>query len=328
MKSVLGGARKALGSWEAGLLVLLAGVFVLNSSLSPYFLDYYNLIDSTLTFSEKALIVLPMALLIISREIDVSVASIVALAAVLMGVASDLGADTPTLVAVGLLTGLTAGLANGIIVSVLRVHSIVVTIGTLSLFRGIAVAIVGDGAYTKFPASFAFFGRGYVGNVLPVEFVIYILATVLFAIVLHASIVGRRIYAIGANPAAARYSGISLARYRIALFALTGLMSGLAAVLLTSRLGSVRLNIATGWELQVITMVVLGGVGIAGGTGTIIGVTLSVFLIGLLSFGLSLINVPGIVLNIYVGLLLIGAIAIPNLTKIVASAVLSRHKES
>ncbi|HEY8596766.1 MAG TPA: ABC transporter permease [Devosiaceae bacterium] len=328
MKSVLGGARKALGSWEAGLLVLLAGVFVLNSSLSPYFLDYYNLIDSTLTFSEKALIVLPMALLIISREIDVSVASIVALAAVLMGVASDLGADTPTLVAVGLLTGLAAGLANGIIVSVLRVHSIVVTIGTLSLFRGIAVAIVGDGAYTKFPASFAFFGRGYVGNVLPVEFVIYILATVLFAIVLHASIVGRRIYAIGANPAAARYSGISLARYRIALFALTGLMSGLAAVLLTSRLGSVRLNIATGWELQVITMVVLGGVGIAGGTGTIIGVTLSVFLIGLLSFGLSLINVPGIVLNIYVGLLLIGAIAIPNLTKIVASAFLSRHKES
>ena len=310
-----------LGSWDAGLVLLLIGVIVLNANLSPYFLDYYNLIDSTLSFSEKALIALPMAYLIIAREIDVSVASIVALAAVLMGLAAEHGAGTPTLVAIGLATGFAAGLVNGGIVSALGVHSIVVTIGTLSLFRGIAVAIVGDGAFTSFPQDFFFFGRHYIGGVLPVEFLLFIVATVVFGVILHMTKYGRRIYAIGTNPEAARYTGIPITRYRIALFALTGLMCGVAAVLLTSRLGSVRLNIATGWELQVITMVVLGGVRIEGGYGTIWGVTLSVFLIGLLTFGLSLINVPGIVMNIFIGLLLIGAIVLPRAAQLLAAAV-------
>ncbi len=299
-------------SWEAVLVLLLAGVVLLNSQLSPYFLDYYNLIDSTFSFSEKALIALPMALLIISREIDVSVASIVALCAVLMGAAGEAGAPLWVLVATGLAVGTLAGLANGAIVTVLGVHSIVVTIGTLSLYRGIAVAILGDEAYITFPDGFWWFGQHYLGGVVPVEFVFFVVAVVIFGVFLHFTIYGRRIFAIGTNPDSARYSGISIARYRIGLFALTGFMCGLAAILLTSRLSSVRLNIATGWELQVITMVVLGGVGIAGGTGTIIGVTLAVFLIGLLTFGLSLINVPGIVLNIYVGLMLIGAIALPR----------------
>ena len=303
---------RLLATWEAVLVLLLVGVVVLNSQLSPYFLDYYNLIDSTFSFSEKALIALPMALLIISREIDVSVASIVALCAVLMGAAGEAGASVAVLVAIGLTVGTLAGLANGLIVTALGVHSIVVTIGTLSLYRGIAVAILGDEAYTTFPDGYWWFGQHYLGGVVPVEFVILIVAVVIFGVFLHFTIYGRRIYAIGTNPESARYSGIPIDRYRIALFALTGFMCGLAAILLASRLSSVRLNIATGWELQVITMVVLGGVGIAGGTGTIIGVTLAVLLIGLLTFGLSLINVPGIVLNIYVGLMLIGAIALPR----------------
>ena len=303
---------RLLASWEAVLVLLLAGVIVLNSQLSPYFLDYYNLIDSTFSFSEKALIALPMALLIIAREIDVSVASIVALCAMLMGAAGEAGASVAMLVATGLAVGTLAGLVNGLIVSALGVHSIVVTIGTLSLYRGVAVAVLGDEAYTTFPSEFSWFGQHYLGGILPVEFVFLIVFVVLFGVFLHLTIYGRRIYAIGTNPDAARHSGISITRYRIGLFALTGFMCGLAAILLTSRLGSVRLNIATGWELQVITMVVLGGVSIAGGTGTIVGVTLAVFLIGLLTFGLSLINVPGIVLNIYVGSMLIGAIALPR----------------
>ncbi|MEP3278271.1 MAG: ABC transporter permease [Stappiaceae bacterium] len=302
----------ALGPWELGLLVLLGAVVALNTWLSPYFLDIYNLIDSTLSFSEKALIALPMALLIIAREIDVSVASIVALCAVVMGVAAEAGASIPALVLISMATGTLAGGLNGIIVSALGVHSIVVTIGTLSLYRGIAVSIVGDEAYTRFPSGFSWFGQHYLGNYIPVEFAIYFVATIIFGIFLHTTIYGRQIYAIGTNPEAARYSGVPVTRYRVVLFALTGFMCGIAAILLTSRLGSVRLNIATGWELQVITMVVLGGVGIAGGTGTIVGVTLAVFLIGLLTFGLSLINVPGIVMNIYIGLMLISAIALPR----------------
>ena len=302
-----------LGRWETALLALLLGVIVMNSFLSPYFLDFLNLVDSTLTFSEKALIALPMALLMISREIDVSVASIVAMAAVFMGIAGEVGAATPVVVSVGLLTGLAAGLFNGVIVSVLGIHSIVVTIGTLSLYRGIAVAIVGDEAYTTFPTDFFFFGRSYLGDVFPFEFALYLGMTIVFAVVLHYTIFGRRIFAIGNNPEAARYSGIRVTLYRVTLFGLTGLMAGLASVLLTSRLGSVRLNIATGWELQVITMVVLGVVSIMGGVGTIVGVTLAIFLIWMLTFGLSLINVPGIVINLFIGVLLISAIAIPTL---------------
>ncbi len=312
-------ARIPIGPWELALVVFLACVIVLNSFLSPYFLDFYNLIDSTFSFSEKALIALPMALLIIAREIDVSVASIVALAAVLMGVAADLGANTTTLVFLGLATGTLAGLVNGTIVSLLGVHSIVVTIGTLSLYRGIVALIAGDEAFTGFPADFAWFGQHYLGNYVPVEFVIYIIATVVFGVVLHMTTFGRKVYALGTNPEAAVYSGVSHTRYRLVLFALTGLMCGLASVLLTSRLGSVRLNVATGWELQIITMVVLGGVSIAGGTGSIFGVTLAVFLIGLLTFGLSLVNVPGIVMNIYIGLMLISAIALPRLYDFVSN---------
>ncbi len=320
--------RLPIGQWEVALLVLLVGVFILNSFLSPYFLDLYNLIDSTFSFSEKALVALPMALLIIKREIDVSVASIVALACVMMGVAGDLGAGTATLVLVGITVGTLAGLLNGAFVCAFGVHSIVVTIGTLSLYRGIVVLIAGDEAFTSFPSGFAWFGQHYLGGYLPVEFLIYVIATVVFGVLLHVTPFGRKIFALGTNPDAAVYSGVSHTRYRMILFSLTGFMCGLAAILLTSRLGSVRLNVATGWELQVITMVVLGGVSIAGGSGSILGVTLAVFLIGLLTFGLSLINVPGIVLNIYIGLMLVSAIALPRLYSLIRSRRLHGRKES
>lgn len=317
----------AIGIWELALVVLLGGVIALNTYLSPFFLDIYNLIDSTLSFSERALIALPMALLIIAREIDVSVASIVALCAVLMGVAAEAGAPLPVLVMLSLVVGTVAGAMNGVLVSWLGVHSIVVTIGTLSLYRGIAVSIVGDEAYTSFPSGFSWFGQHYLWGYVPVGFVAFLIAIVLFAILLHLTIYGRQIYAIGTNPEAAQYSGVPVTRYRVALFALTGFMCGLAAVFLASRLGSVRLNIATGWELQVITMVVLGGVGIAGGTGTILGVTLAIFLIGLLSFGLSLVNVPGIVMNIYIGLMLISAIALPRVALMLRHSLKPANKE-
>jgi rhamnose transport system permease protein len=307
---------------------MLVGVMALMTSFTPYFLDFYNLIDSTLNYSEKALIAFPMALLIISREIDVSVASIVALAAVLMGLAADSGASTPILVLIGLATGLIAGTFNGLMVNYLGVHSIVVTIGTLSLYRGIAVSIVGDDAFTSFPSSFSWFGQHYIAGLVPVEFLFFAAVAILFAFVLHFTIYGRRIYAIGTNPDASRYAGINVARYRVAIFAATGLMCGLAAILLSSRLGSVRLNIATGWELQIITMVVLGGVSIAGGSGTILGVTLAIFVIGFLTFGLSLINVPGIVMNIYVGLMLILAIALPRAVSALRRILTSKHKET
>jgi rhamnose transport system permease protein len=136
---------------------------------------------------------------------------------------------------------------------------------------------------------------------------------ILFAVFLHKTRWGRAIYAIGANPVASRFAGVAVDRYRFALFALTGLFSGLAAVLLTSRLGSTRPSIAQGWELEIISIVILGGVSVWGGKGSIVGVVLAALVFGLVTFGLGLMNIPGIVMSIFIGLLLILVVAIPAL---------------
>jgi len=301
-----------LKNWEFFLLVILALVVFTNSMLSPYFWDIYNLFDSTYNFSEKALIALPMALIIISGDIDISVASIIAISSVFMGMASAAGADTLLIVLVGLGVGLGAGLTNGFIITRFGIPAIVVTIGTMSLFRGIAYLILGDQAYTVYPKSFGVFGQEALFGLIPYEFITFLVCASIFGFVLHFTTFGRRLFAIGNNPVAARFSGINVQRYRLCLFALMGLMSGLAAILLTSRIGSTRPNIAMGWELEIITVVILGGVSILGGSGKILGVVLAVFVMGMVMFGFGLMNVPGIVMSIFIGSMLIATLLISN----------------
>lgn len=299
--------------WELILVFLLIAVFFVNTRLSPYFFDFYNLSDATFNFSEKAILALAMALLIIVRDIDLSIAAIIALCSLAMGLAAKAGAPTPALIGLGLSVGTLCGAFNGALVTAFSLPSIVVTIGTMSLFRGIAQVTLGDQALTQYPASFEAIGQGYISNCvqIPISFVLFLALAVVFAIVLHRTTIGRRLFAMGANPTAALFSGIPVNRIRFWLFVLMGLMSGLAAVLLTGRIGSTRPNIALGFELDVITMVVLGGVSIAGGAGGILGVVLAVFVLGMTTFGLSLINVPGIVISILNGGLLIVSIAAP-----------------
>ncbi|OBY04415.1 branched-chain amino acid ABC transporter permease [Rhizobium leguminosarum bv. trifolii] len=307
--------RRILASWEVLLFAVAVLIFIFNSLASPYFLDAWNLSDATFNFTEKAMIAFAMALLVISGEIDLSVAAIIALASTAMGAAAQVGIGTPGLVAIGIGTGLACGIFNGVLVSVLKLPSIVVTIGTMSLFRGISYIVLGDQAYGKYPADFAYFGQGYVVWVFSFEFVLFIVLAILFAILLHATNFGRQVYAIGNNDFAARFSGIPVERVKFILFLLTGVMSGVAAVCLTSRLGSTRPSIAQGWELEVVTMVVLGGISILGGSCTIVGVVIAAFVMGLVTFGLGLLNVPGIVMSIFIGLLLIITIAIPIIAR-------------
>lgn len=301
----------AIFSWEALLVVIAILIFAVNSFASPYFLDPWSLSDLTFNFTEKGLIALAMALLIISGEIDLSVAAIVALASTMMGMAAQAGAGTPVLVAIGIAVGLGCGAFNGLLVTRLGLPSIVVTIGTMSLFRGIAFIILGDQAYKGYPESFAFFGQGYVWWVFSFELALFLLAALVYWFVLHRTSFGRRVFAIGNNPVACQFSGVRVDRIKFILFCLTGLMSGIASVLITSRLGSTRPSIAQGYELEAITMVVLGGVSILGGAGSILGVVLAAFMMGLVTFGLGLLNVPGIVMSIFIGLLLIIVIALP-----------------
>lgn len=306
-------AARALKSWEALLAVVAVGIFVLNAFASPYFLDPWNLSDASFNFTEKAMIAFAMAMLIVAGEIDLSVGAIIALASTVMGLAMTAGAGTPVLVVLGLATGLACGAFNGLLVARFGLPSIVVTIGTMSLFRGISFIVLGDGAFTGYPAGFAWFGQGYVFWVITVELVIFAAAALAFGVLLHRTSFGRTVFAIGNNSVAARFSGIRVDRVRFVLFLLTGLMSGIAAVCLTSRLGSTRPSIASGFELEVVTIVVLGGVSILGGSGSIAGVVLAAFVMGLVTFGLGLLNVPGIVMSIVVGALLIAVIAVPRL---------------
>jgi len=270
----------------------------------------------TFNFTEKAMIAFAMALLIIAGEIDLSVASIIALASTAMGAIAQLDVSTTTLVITGLLTGVACGAFNAVLVTGFGLPSIVVTIGTMSLFRGISYIVLGDQAYRGYPSDFAFFGQGYVFWVISFEFVLFALLAVIYGILLHWTNFGRAVYAIGNNATGALFSGIRVNRVKFILFLMTGAMSGLAAVCLTSRLGSTRPSIGMGMELEVVTMVVLGGVSILGGSGTITGVIIAAFVMGLVTFGLGLLNVPGIVMSIFIGLLLIGVIALPRLWQI------------
>jgi rhamnose transport system permease protein len=316
--------RDVLLRWEVILVILLVATVVVNTIVSPYFLDVFNLADATFNFSEKAVIALAMALLILVREIDLSVAAIVALAAMAIGYAAEAGFGPFALFAVGIGVGLLCGLFNGLVVTWFSLPSIVVTIGTMSLFRGLTQVILGDQAKTKYPQEFLDLGQSYFIKMketgipwlfvppVPLSFLIFLALAVLFGLFLHKTAVGRQLFAIGSNPVAARFSGIPVDRLRFLLFVTSGVLSGLAAALLTARLGSMRSNIGIGWELDIVTMVILGGVSIAGGVGSILGVVLAVLVLGLVTFGMSLNNIPGQVVSVYIGALLIAVIAIPR----------------
>ena len=295
---------KATRTWEIILVLLLLVVIGGFGATTEGFIDLYNLSDSTFNYSEKALIALPMALVIIAGDIDISVAATVALTSVMMGLAKNAGASPLLIVLVGLVAGGLCGALNGVLITRFALPSIVVTIGTLSLYRGMALVILGDGAITGYPPALSLLGNGYIGDLIgmpalqiPIEFAIFVIFAIIFGVVLHKTIVGRRIYAIGANPVASRFSGIKVERYRLMLFVVIGVMAGLASVLLTGRIGSTRPNIAMGWELDAITMVILGGVNINGGSGTLTGVVLAIFVLGMFTFGLQMANVPGIVMS-------------------------------
>ena len=304
-----------LKRWEVVLAMVLVLEFALFSAVSPYFLSVDTLSDATFNFTERALVALPLALLIIAGEIDISVAAIIALSSVTMGLAAGQGVGTTGIATIGLGTGLLAGCVNGALVTLARVPSIVATIGTMTLFRGIAYAVLGDRVLKNYPESFALFGQGYAFGPVSIELALFMVLAVAFGLFLHRTRWGRAIYAIGANPVASEFARIRVNRYRFGLFAVTGAASGLAAVLLTSRLGSTRPSIAQGWELEIISMVILGGVSVWGGKGSILGVVLAALVFGLVTFGLGLMNIPGIVMSIFTGALLILVVAVPALVQ-------------
>lgn len=300
--------------WEWLLVIIFIGINIMNSQLSPYYLSPYTLLDATMSFLDKAFIALPMAFVIIFGDIDISVGSTVALSSVIMGVLYNAGLSMPLAILACLLVGITAGLLNGLlIVKFKELSAVIVTLSTMILYRGIAYVILENQSTGNFPMWFSKFGWGYFNNVIPYILIAFIFAAVIFYLLLHKTTFGRQVYAIGNNDVASRYSGVKVDKIKIIVFTLSGLMAAIAAIFLTSRMGSTRPNIASGYELDVIAMVVLGGVSTSGGKGRMAGVLLSILIIGYLRYGLGLVNVMDQVILIIIGALLILSVMISNL---------------
>jgi len=307
--------KKFFMQWEWVLVVLIIAVNIVNARISPYYLSVDSLLGATMVFLDKAFIVLPMTFIIILGDIDISVASTMALSSVLMAVSYNAGVSMPVAILIALLTGTVCGFINGYIISRFKeLSAMIVTLATMSIYRGIAYVILGDQASGGFPSWFSELGWGYVGNTdIPIILAVFVIFAVVFGILLHRTTFGRRVYAIGNNIYASTYSGVSVGNIKTVVFTITGIMSAIAGIFLTSKLGSSRPNIATGYELEVIAITVLGGIHPSGGRGRIIGAVLSVFLVGLMRYGMGLKNISGQVMMIIIGALLIIAIMMPNI---------------
>ncbi|MCA9967287.1 MAG: ABC transporter permease [Anaerolineales bacterium] len=303
--------RKLL-SWEALLLFILILVVLINVNLSPFYLGLNNQINLFQLSIEKIIVALAMTLIIINAEIDLSVASVMGLAACTLAYLHAHEQPFALSLVVSLLIGAVAGAFNGFWVAYAGLPSLVVTLAGLIGYRGLALVLLEDESIGGFPEWFNQLGQqGLMGSV-PFSLLLFVLGVVVVWVVLQRSENGRYIYVIGNSADVARYSGVNVKRVKMALFVASGLVSALAGILLAARLGAVRGSTAQGFELDIITMVLLGGVSIFGGSGTLTGVVLSILIILNLRNGLSLVNISGNTQTGIIGLLLILSVLIPN----------------
>ena len=298
--------RRILVSRETGVVVLLIVVVAYSMIAVRGFGQPITLNYLLLDVAPILLIALPMTLIMITGEIDLSVGSMVGLASVVTGAGVHAGLPFEVAALLALLVGVLGGAFNGFLVTVVGLPSLAVTIGTLALFRGLAVGLLGTTAVTDFPAAWTALAKAKIaGTTIPYIMVPFLILLVIFVIVLQFTPFGRGIYAIGLSKEAARFSGVHVERTKFLLFVLAGLVSAFAGIYYTLRFGSARGDNATGLELQVIAAVVLGGVSVFGGRGQLYGVVAAVLLIGVLSSALRLANVTSDVINVITGALLV-----------------------
>lgn len=302
-----------LRSWEGGLLVVFLATLALNVSFAPEFLTVQNQINLFQLSVEKIIVALVMTLIIINAEIDLSVASVMGLAAVVFAylLNSGWGGGSAALVCLGV--GLLAGLVNALLVARVGIPSLVVTLAMMICFRGLSRVIVQDTSLGNFPAWVTQLGqKGLIGP-LPLSLVLFFVLLVALGVLLHRTGFGRQVVVIGTNAEVARFSGVDVARVKATLFVMSGVISAVAGVLYAARLGSVRGDSALGFELDIITMVLLGGVSIFGGKGSMAGVFLAILIILNLRNGMALLNITGHVQTGVIGTLLILSVLLPNM---------------
>jgi rhamnose transport system permease protein len=300
-------------TWEVLLALILVGTVVYNASRSPVYLDIDNFVNLFRLSIEKVIVAVIMTFVIINGEIDLSVASVMAFSACVLGAAYDAGVPFPLAILLALVASAAAGFLQGQVIARTGISSLVVTLAGLIGFRGAARILLEDRSVGAFPEWFTDLGREDLLGPLPFALVLFIVFIVVAGVVLHRSAFGREVFVIGDNAEVARYSGIDVARTKVVLFTTSALVAGVAGVLFAARLGSVRANIAEGFELDIITMVLLGGVSIFGGSGTMLGVALAIGIVLNLRNGLGLANVEANTQTGVIGALLIVSVMVQNL---------------
>jgi len=307
---------RSMARWEALLVVLILAAGVWSWTLSSYFLHRSNLLDLTTPYAFLGLMAFGLTFVVIAGEIDISVASTMTVSAVVFAEIWHGGTNVWFAAVLGLLVAGLLGLTNGVLVGVLNLPSLAVTLGTLAAYRGLAYVILGGSARSGFPTSFTNIGGGYIGNELPVALLVLLGSALVLGLLLQGTRFGRYLYTLGSNREATRFSGVPDRRVRVTIFVISGLMAGVAGVVYLGYFGSVQADAASGSELiTVVTAVVLGGVDIFGGAGSMLGVLLALVLVAELRNGMQLANIGGAAQDIVIGGLLLGAILVGNLVR-------------
>ncbi len=317
-----------LKSWEGFLATALIVIIVANTMLSPQFLTFSNQINLFQLSIEKIIVALVMTLIIINGEIDLSVGSMMGLAACSFGFLFANGVPAGLACMIVMVIGVIGGALNGYFIARVGLPSLVVTLATLIGFRGLARVLVEDRGITDFPDWFDALGQqGLIGQ-LPLSIILFFLLFGFFYVVLQRSGFGRKTYLIGNNRDVADFAGIDTARHKMVLFVASGAISALAGLLFAARVGAVRGDVASGFELDIITMVLLGGVSIFGGSGSLWGTLLAVLIVLNLRNGMALLNITGHIQTGVIGVLLIASVIAPriNLGGLLAAVTRSEGK--
>jgi rhamnose transport system permease protein len=304
--------------WETGLVVVLIGVLIFGSVKSPTFTDPSTIFFFGINSGYLAIMALPVTFVVMTGEIDLSVASMLGLSGATVGFLWHHGWSIWPCFLVALVVGLVGGALNGLLVARFGLPSIAVTIGTLTLFRGLAEVLLGSQTIPglgdrEFPQWLTNIGANSIpGTQFSWSMLFFVVLAVIFGVILHATPLGRSMVAIGLQPEAAQFAGIRVNRIKFWLFVVSGVLSAFAGILLTLQNASVSYSAGTGLELNVVAIVLFGGVSIFGGRGTIFGVVLSVVIVGSLQMALTQINVSADKQNIVTGVLLLISVIVPN----------------
>jgi len=309
---------KALNSWEGFLLLVLVLLFVGNTINSPFFFTLNNQINLFQLSIEKVIVAVIMTFVIINGEIDLSVASIMGFAACLFGWLFQAGVPASGAIVIVLAAGAVLGAFNAFWIAWVGIPSLVVTLATMIAFRGFARILVEDRGITGFPEWFDTLGQAPLVGPIPLSILVFFALVVFFYIVLQRTVFGRQVYFIGSNHDVAEYSGVNVRRVKAIIFTLSGLISALAGLLFAARLGAVRGDAALGFELDIITIVLLGGVSIFGGRGTMVGTLLAILIVLNLRNGMALANITGHIQTGVLGILLILSVMVPNIQEWIA----------